>query len=91
MIRKWTKSDAKPMTTRPCIRYDFGEYEGWLDGDQWVCWRILSTVQEGDSIIQTLDKMPTDYCPFVAYSIETLEIGGSLDRPQITGWSLNHV
>jgi len=87
MRRTWTPAEKTLDSPRPVTRYDFGDYEGWLDGDNWICWRILSTVQEGTSVIQNLEKMPTDFCPFQAYSIETILIGGSLEAPQMVTWS----
>ena len=87
MRRTWTPTETTLSSPRPVLRYDFGDYEGWLDGDTWICWHILSTVQEGTSVIQKLEKMPTDFCPFQAYSIETVLIEGSLEVPQMAQWS----
>ena len=89
MIRTWVKTDTILRSPRKCLRYDFGDYEGWLDGDNWICWRILSTVQEGTSVIQKLEKMPTDFCPFKAYSIETVLIEGGLEAPQMETWTVS--
>jgi hypothetical protein len=80
MIRTWVKADTALRSPRDCIRYDFGDYEGWLDGDQWICWRILSTVQENMKVIQTLEKMP-----------ETVQVEGPLDRVQVAGWAIESV
>ena len=87
MIRRWTKIDRILTNPRECLRYDFGDYEGWLDKGEWICWRICSTVKEEDNIIQTLEKMPSDFCPFKAYSIETVMIEGGLEAPQMATWS----
>jgi hypothetical protein len=89
MIRTWTKTDVFLQSPRKCLRYDFGDYEGWLDGDQWLCYRILSTSKDGPSIIQNLEKMPADFCPFKAYSTEVVEIEGPLDAFQLAGWKVS--
>lgn len=91
MIRIWVKTDTTLQSPRDCLRYDFGDYEGWLDGDQWICWRILSTTQTSAGIVQTLERMPTDFCPFEAYSVETVQIEGGLDAPKIAGWAIESV
>ena len=91
MIRTWVKTDTILSSPRNCIRYDFGDYEGWLDGDNWICWRVISTIKENSKIIQTLEKMPVDFCPFKAYSIETISIEGPLDKIQVAGWKIESV
>ena len=87
MIRRWVKNAQAIECKRKCVRYDFGDYEGWLDGDTWRCWQILSTKQSGDEIIQILKEMPDDFCPFKAYYVETLHIEGTLDEIQTPLWS----
>lgn len=89
MRRTWTPTETTLSNPRPVLRYDFGDYEGWLDGDVWRCWRILSTTRINESIIQEVEEMPIDFTPFRAYSIEVMQLTGTIDALHIPGWSIS--
>ena len=90
MIRRiWTKTDTN-NTGRTFLRYDFGDFEGWLDGDLWKCWRIISTESVGETVVQVLQPMPEDYCPFKTYSIEHVRLEEGPNRLQMDGWSIRN-
>ena len=83
MIRRVWNPSSRLAADRKVVRYDFGDYEGWLEDGGWKCWRIISTEKVGESIQQTLLEMPVDYCPFKAYGIEEVN--------PFSGWDLQEV
>jgi hypothetical protein len=89
MIRRvWTKTDSAASTEQELFRYDFGEYEGWLIGDKWQSWKIVSVTKDGDNIVQELVEMPGDFCAFKAYSVEKIPIGYSGKDIHMDGWCI---
>ena len=89
MIRRiWSKTDAVIDYTKKLRRYDFGDYEGWLVGDSWQCWRIISTSKVDNEIVQELMEMPADFSAFKVYSIDEMPFESSGAASFIPGWSI---
>ena len=94
MRRTWSKTAAPETFKRVLVRYDFGTHEGWLTFSpgtegfltecSWKCWKILSTTQIGEEVVQELLEMPEDFCCMKAYSIETLPFADGC----IPGWKI---
>jgi len=48
--------------------YDGGEYVGYLFGDEWKSYRVLSRKRVGEEVHEELELMPQDWVPFEVVS-----------------------
>ena len=94
-------SDISPTSSIRMI--DAGEYTGWLDGENWNCYRVVSREGVGEitqteprvSVREQLQEMPQDWVPFQILWEEELPVleirrgaQGQLERLRIPGWAL---
>ena len=60
--------------------YDFATHYGILYNNEWVCWRILQRDSQKEGVIrEVLEKMPEDWTPQNAFTIEPMYISSWSD------------